>query len=505
MRKESVHRFSCRLYYFPAWVHLGCFDDPRLLIGLQAYTVDYDAVAYRTSVILVEDPGEPALPLAVQPWEYLNDPRDVVRFGLAISRDTPNILSQDKVNRFFCSTAFSYPVDYQNKTIFGNYPYMFNISLLDVTRNTTLTVGDAMSPNSSYGTIRRLVKIKGSSNATINSTHYIRGENETHHEFTILFNNTELLDDQVRDPVYQIDPAKENIVINITNINSTLGDRWQCFDINLSKKITLFSQDPNTNTFYTVGYFDDPVIDGIQHNLSFTPPYGVKNNISMILDPNFIPWSNYKLVYVTLAFDLIGNGVCNFPGSQFLNNSVASPFDYNYDQKNVTQPNLRDAGTGSGYRVGIQDSNGNVNRIIEGQIYLGSTGKQDHNIPGYINRLTSELGMELWRWYTSMEQQVSLPIPIPIPGSYTVSLTVTDNNGLIDSASQTIDLSAPVAGFSGIPVSGPSPLNVQFTDVQQPWRPIHFPAMGVQQYRNWQLDTVLDSTEPNEHLYQWYL
>ena len=30
---------------------------PGLLIDLQAYTIDYDAVAYRTGVILVEDPG----------------------------------------------------------------------------------------------------------------------------------------------------------------------------------------------------------------------------------------------------------------------------------------------------------------------------------------------------------------------------------------------------------------------------------------------------------------
>ena len=102
---------------------------PGLLIGLQSYTIDYDAVAYRTGVILVEDPGEPALPQV--PWE-ISDKRDVVRFGLAISKETPNILSQDKVNRFFCSTAFSYPDDYQNRAIFGDYPYRFNISLLDM-------------------------------------------------------------------------------------------------------------------------------------------------------------------------------------------------------------------------------------------------------------------------------------------------------------------------------------------------------------------------------------
>ena len=32
---------------------------PGLLIGLQSNTIDYDAVAYRTGVILVEDPGYP--------------------------------------------------------------------------------------------------------------------------------------------------------------------------------------------------------------------------------------------------------------------------------------------------------------------------------------------------------------------------------------------------------------------------------------------------------------
>jgi len=72
---------------------------PGLLIGLQAHTIDYDAVAYRTGVILAEDPGWPVSPA----WESYIDAQkfNVTRFGLAISRDTPNILSQDKINRFF--------------------------------------------------------------------------------------------------------------------------------------------------------------------------------------------------------------------------------------------------------------------------------------------------------------------------------------------------------------------------------------------------------------------
>ena len=34
---------------------------PGLLINLQGFTIDYDAVAYRSGVILAEDPGEPPL------------------------------------------------------------------------------------------------------------------------------------------------------------------------------------------------------------------------------------------------------------------------------------------------------------------------------------------------------------------------------------------------------------------------------------------------------------
>ncbi len=276
---------------------------PGLLIGLQSYTVDYDAVAYRTGVILVEDPGEPALPQV--PWE-VNDKRDVVRFGLAISRETPNILSQDKVNKFFCSTAFSYPDDYQRRVIFGNYPYRFNISLWDSQENKTFFVGDSML--GSYGTIRRLVQIKGSSNATVNATFYTSGENETQHEFTILVNNTGLLEDKVRDPAYQINPAREPLVINITDLRSSMNaDRQNCFDIHLTK---IYAEDEN---LIPIHLFNDPVIDGVlypdintEETYATTLPL-VNDNISLMLEPTFLPWSNYPRVYFNITFNLEPN------------------------------------------------------------------------------------------------------------------------------------------------------------------------------------------------------
>ncbi len=68
---------------------------------------------------------------------------NVTRFGLAISRDTPNILSEDKVNRFFCTTAFFYPDDYHQRAIFGDFPYSFNISFRDLGQNEIGSIGDA--------------------------------------------------------------------------------------------------------------------------------------------------------------------------------------------------------------------------------------------------------------------------------------------------------------------------------------------------------------------------
>ena len=188
------------------------------MIGLQSYTIDYDAVAYRTGVILVEDPGWPASP----PWESYNDLQkfNVTRFGLAISRDTPNILSEDKVNRFFCTTAFIYPDDYHQRAIFGDFPYHFQISLRETNESRKRIVGERLPPG--YGSIRRVVTIKGSSNATINQSYiqnhsYTKTDNVSTHVFSILINNTKLLSD-VRNPAYQIDPAREQITINITDL-----------------------------------------------------------------------------------------------------------------------------------------------------------------------------------------------------------------------------------------------------------------------------------------------
>ncbi len=82
-----------------------------LLVSLQSRTIDYDALAYRTGVILTEDAGDPGGPGDLNDpyaagWEVKNfgstqEKKQIIRLGLALSKNYPNILSSAKVDKFF--------------------------------------------------------------------------------------------------------------------------------------------------------------------------------------------------------------------------------------------------------------------------------------------------------------------------------------------------------------------------------------------------------------------
>jgi hypothetical protein len=341
---------------------------PGLLIGLQSYSIDYDAVAYRTGVILTEDPGWPASPA----WESYGDPQkfNITRFGLAISKDTPNILSQDKINRFFNisttnpSVGFIYPDDYHQRAIFGDYPYNFRISIRDINEVRKRSLGERLPEG--YGSIRRVVKIKGSSNATINESYsvsrgYIKSDNATKHVFSILINNTKLLGD-IRNPAYQIDTSREQILINITDLKSTITEFPTAVPpiTRAASSITLenmkiYKLDAGVYSNIPLPASNYPFIDGNSTRLpSF--PANVNENITVKLNPQYIDSmkAQNSQIFITLQFNVS-------PASTFLNNTLAlpdinsfdgklsfenastTPFMYDYNPANVTQPALRDA------------------------------------------------------------------------------------------------------------------------------------------------------------------
>jgi hypothetical protein len=335
---------------------------PGLLLGLQSSTIDYNAVAYRTGVILVEDPGSPVS------WENPGIYSDYymrtngIRFGLALSKDTPNILSTQKLNRFFCST-FVYPGDYRSWAVFGNYPYLFNLSFKLAGNTTTQSIGDVLPDG--YGYVRRVVLLKGWSNATIGSTtiqalNYQSTDNVTTHLFAIQINSTDLLNNATNpacnNPIYQINPWEDQIMINLTDLD-TLYHQGSTPHVNLSAITILKAQQsqpyPNPSFSQVVNYTSTSPLSGAVPPLylytdgNSTPvstlPVNVTSNLSLTFSPGyFYQMGNNNIyqqdmttqLYIRLTFQLDN-------GNWYLNNTVSGPFSYNYNPAYVTQPGLQ--------------------------------------------------------------------------------------------------------------------------------------------------------------------
>ena len=291
---------------------------------------------------------------------------DVTRFGLAVSKETPRILDENKVNRFFCSTVFSYPEDYQKRVIFGDYPYRFNISLTAVGEDAPRSVGDVVPGNYPYGYIRRDVKIKGSSNATIGkpmiTKHgYNNTENVTLNQFRIVINSSYLLTqvgESKRDAAYRINPNGDRIIINITDLDETRNTvahpPSEPYNVNLKRSKIL----PDTYRGYrtSMPFHRLRFENYLYVNWSIRsqkPPVdpGPDRNLSMIFEPGFFQYADkYGAIYINLTFELD-------PPQQFLNNTHTRPFDYNYNPGKCHTTRLDRCSHGGGSVVNTDGAN----------------------------------------------------------------------------------------------------------------------------------------------------
>lgn len=196
-----------------------------LLAGLQSKHIDYDAVAYRTAVMLVEDPGEPvetvgksifSNPYPKYQWEFVIKDLEkpfVKRFGLAVSKSTPGVISSKKLGRFMDNTFFSAD-DYKNKLLFSDYPYNFNI-IIQRDGETPLTIGDIYHENSQYGYIRRIIfeKESGTIDVKLNNYNLPGGDGK----LTVEIWTSDFLNSLPSDgSTYILDPYRENVKINLS-------------------------------------------------------------------------------------------------------------------------------------------------------------------------------------------------------------------------------------------------------------------------------------------------
>jgi hypothetical protein len=307
-----------------------------LLVHLQSRTIDYDAVAYRTAVVLVEDPGEPEnWPLMDLNYEAERD--SVRRLGLGVAKNYPanypgsypGVLKLTKVEKFFTyknppfcmgDDTFCKPDDYRDKVIFGDYPYQFNITL-----NTTLgtyTVGN-IPPEQSHGYIKRIVKIQRP--GSIQDIAVIPNGNQK--TITIRVNFYELY---TQPPPYLIDPLSENLTIFIQNF-SNLSATPNLTDIQICKY-------PLAGLPGCIGWnaYDDypdlnVTIDGIPVGETPPPWNSIDNNTTILLEGGLFPrigYDEFSSIDTILTFD------------QNVTNQTL--YYYNYTS-GVTQPLLEPA------------------------------------------------------------------------------------------------------------------------------------------------------------------
>jgi len=195
-----------------------------LLVNLQSQTIDYDAVAYRTGVMLAEDPGNPYDPDNIVYWNLLDltTHRDEVeRLGLSIGRNSPAILQQAKIEKFFswssslsceANDEFCFPADYRQKLIFGDYPYNFHITLEEIESGRPWSLGAEPPNNRPYGYTRRAVLIKKPSVAPIDAIPDDTGVgiNITMNIYDLVYPPTDIK------PAHQVDIFQEDLIINVT-------------------------------------------------------------------------------------------------------------------------------------------------------------------------------------------------------------------------------------------------------------------------------------------------
>jgi hypothetical protein len=311
---------------------------PGLLAGLQSSGIDYDAVAYRTGVILTEDPGWPGWPV-YPPWEmkdqYHKD--EIERMGLAVSNETPNILLSTKIEKFFNDTFFTTD-DYRSKAIFGEIPYSYNITLRSLDGRYNHKVGQETPEG--YGYIRRVVKIKEPSVAVIDGSLKERytispGDNSTTRTFTVRLDFSRLLNASI-DPAYRIDPLTEPVNITITNFEAFLNGTTSNATL---KSVTFrrgsssipFPYDEDDTDYYTLR---------IDNNPDLYPPepgVAVSSNISLVLKPaatSLFELGPTSILDIRFTFE---------EEEDYPHTNITGIHYYDYNTTNVTRPALKPA------------------------------------------------------------------------------------------------------------------------------------------------------------------
>jgi len=220
---------------------------PGMFVPFQSETIDLNSVAYRTSVILVEDPGcwDDG-----EDWE--NHIENVSRVGLAIDKEHPNMLNLSKIDVFDNATQITNE-DLTDKLglyrIIGDNPidYGYNITIVDSDKNILAARGEIPPEYGDVVKMKRIVWTHIGSQILMEHGGELEGASSpTKALFYIDKDNVE-------------DVLKGSIALSITNFNFT-GDGHTYDGIKLANDVTKEHEPEQGNGFHISGgnTFTDP-------------------------------------------------------------------------------------------------------------------------------------------------------------------------------------------------------------------------------------------------------
>ena len=236
---------------------------PGLFVPYQAGSIDLSSVAYRTSAILLEDPGWYIYPLPngtlVGYPEWESNVGHLARIGLAIDKTTPSVLSYDKVKAFNGITDPGFARD--RIGLNGSILYDYNI---------TIDMEDGLQ--------KKTVNVLTSGNNTMT-------------------NNVEFMERPV-----MIDTGKQ-LFINCSSLSSPsivmtlyIGDKPQPYNKNLTARV--YNVSSKFNVTEVRGYWS-PTPDKIySKQLIWKSEYTIKKNgeYAKSLPVNYTPGDTIEII-----------------------------------------------------------------------------------------------------------------------------------------------------------------------------------------------------------------
>ncbi|OPY27990.1 MAG: hypothetical protein A4E28_01766 [Methanocella sp. PtaU1.Bin125] len=145
---------------------------PGLFIPYQSTSIDLGSVVYRTSSILVEDPGwfiDEDSGISFSNWEQGNNRNHVARVGLAIDKRSPNVLSMDKIRAM---QELPYITARDKMGLNNTAVYNFSLTLKKVGSDSPLLYFSDEYHTSFVESIDRVVHIREGQGILINAPDY---------------------------------------------------------------------------------------------------------------------------------------------------------------------------------------------------------------------------------------------------------------------------------------------------------------------------------------------